>query len=31
MSLPVRIALGALCIAVLYYLIRALTLGFMQH
>jgi hypothetical protein len=30
-SLPVRIALGAICIVVLYYLLRALTLGFMQH
>jgi hypothetical protein len=29
--LPVRIAIGAVCIIVLYYLLSALTRGFMQH
>lgn len=31
MRLPVRIAIGAVCIIVLYYLLSTLTRGFMQH
>lgn len=31
MRLPIRIAIGAACIVVFYYLVMMLTRSFMQH
>ena len=31
MKLLIRIAIGVVCLALLYYLIATLTRGFMQH